>query len=115
MERTYPWKGGDSRGRCNTGLKLCRTTAVGLFVSGKSKQGVFDLAGNVWEWCVNDHSSPRQIRNADCKELKAIRGGAWSVSAVESRAVNRNCALPAVRNDYLGFRVLCSPTPSGKR
>ncbi|NBC46485.1 MAG: SUMF1/EgtB/PvdO family nonheme iron enzyme [Gammaproteobacteria bacterium] len=32
---------------------MCRTTAVGLYPGGRSKQGVYDLAGNVEEWCRN--------------------------------------------------------------
>jgi len=38
-----------------------RTTAVGLFPQGNSLQQVSDLAGNVWEWCLQ--RVPRREEN----------------------------------------------------
>ncbi len=52
--RTYPWGPSDESvpQRCNmSGSGIGRTSAVGVFASGRSPCGAYDLSGNVLEWC----------------------------------------------------------------
>ncbi len=50
--REYPWGNEFSKDKCNTSeSKIGTPTPVGIYRDGASPFGVYDLAGNVWEWC----------------------------------------------------------------
>ena len=51
VKREYPWGGKIGPQKCNYGeTDLNRTSPVGIFLEGKTPEGVHDLAGNAWEW-----------------------------------------------------------------
>ena len=113
-DNTYPWGADFDKTYTNTkegGPE--RTTAVGLYCSGQSSQGVYDLAGNVWEWCLNPYDNPTELQLDDLSEFRVLRGGAWNDPASYARAAFRHDDLrPVSRINFLGFRVLCSPPSS---
>ena len=80
-EREYPWIGGWDEQRCNSKESgLDRPVAVGLYLSGATHQGVLDMAGNVWEWCLNTEKnleSQESVCLDDLDSPREIRGGAW--------------------------------------
>jgi len=74
---TYPWGSDWRQGCANTWeSRLGRTTAVGLYPAGASGQGVLDLAGNVWEWCLNAYDDPRRTQ-VGTDAWRVVRGGSW--------------------------------------
>jgi formylglycine-generating enzyme required for sulfatase activity len=106
---TYPWGRSWKEGYANTcESHLGRTTAVGVYPQGASKEGVMDLAGNVWEWCANlfDHPNSRSGKNT---ELRVLRGGSCHSRREFARAPYRDVyfAGPDFRLNHLGFRVVC--------
>jgi hypothetical protein len=107
-ENAYPW-GRDWADRCaNTyESRLSRTTAVGMYPQGASVQGALDLAGNVWEWCLNKHDAPSDI-SAGGKDARVLRGGSWFGDPDLARSAARGYYDPDSRYGRVGFRVLCS-------
>jgi formylglycine-generating enzyme required for sulfatase activity len=69
-----------------------RTSPVGEF--GLNSAGLYDMRGNVWEWC-SDLFGGNEVQRTVC-------GGAWS--SREDRATPMS---PDVRGDDIGFRVVC--------
>ncbi len=119
--RTYPWGNEHptkffanvSRDNWNNHGAL---TPVGTFQEGKSPYGIYDMAGNVWEW-VNDWYDPDYYKTSPSKnptgpstgESKVIRGGSWGSGPDALRAANREIHSPSIRGLGTGFR--CAKTP----
>ena len=105
--RLYPWpeaKGEPSSLLANYGETVGATTPVGSYPEGATQEGLYDMAGNVWEWMENE-------RNKD-DSARALRGGSWNYLPEALRCSARNDLLPAIRNYYLGFRVVRSSPSS---
>jgi formylglycine-generating enzyme required for sulfatase activity len=52
-----------------------------MYPSGATQQGVLDMAGNLWEWCLNTHAQPEPpelVRIDEKNEFRMRRGGSWS-------------------------------------
>jgi len=116
--REYPWGDGYRSGFVNVSGEaekagptyLGETTAVGLYPHAASPYGVEDLAGNVWEWCLNEDENPDRTEPGG-HAPRALRGGSWGDPG-NARASDRRRDFP-VNTDYgIGFRVMCSsPMP----
>lgn len=77
--------------------------------------GIYDTAGNVWEWtCTEWQISLNEIKEtcADDKTAssrRVVRGGAWNDLADWLRSSSRDWSHNYNRNDYSGFRVFRFP------
>lgn len=92
------------------------TTSVGSFRNGRSPFGIYDMAGNVWEW-VSDwydeiyySDSPYQNPQGPLSgNGHVIRGGAWDVANIENLLTTRRIGFdPLTNGNYLGFRCASS-------
>lgn len=108
-QQDYPWAGAWKPARANSReAGIGRTAAVGLYLWGCSPFGVDDMAGNVWEWCLNLYDQPSDT-SLSTSEARVLRGGSWRYDPEDSaRASARNYDHPGHRLYNLGFRVLCS-------
>lgn len=119
--RTYPW--GDefpTRFHANSMNQDWRNhgalTPVGMFEDGKSPYGVYDMAGNVWEW-VSDWYDPDYFKTGPSKNptgpskgiFKVVRGGSWGSDINALRSSERETHTPSYRGLGTGFR--CAKTP----
>jgi formylglycine-generating enzyme required for sulfatase activity len=73
--------------------------------------GLFDMHGNIWEWCWDaygqfDAKSPAvDPTGAAVVPIRVVRGGCWNYTAGSRRASLRHGYTPEYRSRYLGFRV----------
>ena len=110
----YPWGPDYQTGFANVyevigdtdSHNLQRTSAVGLYPQGQSLQGVADLSGNVWEWCLNAYDESANTQTAG-SFARVVRGGSWYFGQGLARASSRGDFSPFNRHDLIGFRVSC--------
>jgi formylglycine-generating enzyme required for sulfatase activity len=103
----YPWGDDWEDGICNTYESgLGRTSPVGLFPRARSSIGLEDMAGNVWEWCLNKYGNPDDTSDGG-EEARVWRGGSWYFDQDYARATVRSRSNPYHRNLNLGFRLCC--------
>lgn len=77
------------------------TAPVGTYTTGKSYYGVYDMAGNVSEWC-QDYYEKRKSKP------RVARGGSWADYPNKLQASYRHKFLPNTRSATIGFRVVVS-------
>lgn len=110
--REYPWGNEFGPSRCNTRENgINRTTPVNQYPSGISPYGVYDMGGNVWEWCLNEWENPENTGLAG-SDIRVLRGGSWSGHQLNARCVCRNLNLTDNRATIIGFRVVAVRPPS---
>jgi formylglycine-generating enzyme required for sulfatase activity len=126
-QRRYPW--GDNHDGSYANYRYSGdpydqgTTPVGYYdgsihsdfqtKNGSSPYGAYDMAGNVWEWCLDwfgssyyttsPSSNPLGMTNGS---LSVFRGGSWGDFSDQMRSTYRNYDLPYNGHENLGFRCV---------
>ena len=70
--------------------------------------GIYDMSGNVWEWCSSKYRYFDKERNASLGkdgEMYCIRGGGWQLPKTSCRVSWRGKRLPDLKNSFGGFRL----------
>ena len=80
----------------------------------KTKQanelGIYDMTGNVWEWCQDKHGSYSSDSQTNptgptSGSNRIVRGGSWKSDAEISRVTNRSNAGPDGKDTHTGLRL----------
>lgn len=92
-------------------------TPVGLYPPSSLDYEVYDLAGNVWEWCQDSWfgsyegiPSNGKARETLAQSDKVRRGGSWKDSSLRCRSAFRSRRSPGYANVLVGFRPVMSCT-----
>jgi formylglycine-generating enzyme required for sulfatase activity len=125
-EWEYAARGGNkSRGTTYSGSNDLET--VGWFADNAGGQtngvgrkrpnelGIYDMSGNVWEWCRDWYgsdyyaSSPSSNpRGPASGTNRVLRGGSWDYTSTYCRVAIRDFGTPSDRSTFRGFRVVLS-------
>lgn len=121
--KKYPW--GDEISHDDTNYNGTsrrnqweRTAPVASF--SPNGYGLYDMAGNVWEWCMDEYvvnfyaESPMRnpiAKTAGFKNFKnprVLRGGSWRSIASSVRVASRTKLYSKAMNSLVGFRCACA-------
>ena len=127
--REYPWGDKWDKNRCNNGeIEINKISPVGIFIYGKTPDGVFDMSGNVWEWTTSDYHSKNTLKDyafdeemqklldekkiedyikflgEKNRELPVLRGGSWYDGSINCRCAYRYHNEPDHGHHGIGFR-----------
>lgn len=101
-------------GSAPKGIYREQTTDVGHFPANAF--GLYDMHGNVWEWCLDCwhdsyDSAPNDgsawLNDSD-SQFRLVRGGSWYYSPAYCRSAVRGTVAPDGGTLDTGFRVVCS-------
>lgn len=106
--RAYPWGDEFDRQRCNVRESFIRmTTQVSRYREGASPCGAQDMAGNVWEWCLD--ALPTEGAASGGKRL--VHGGSFLSQAGRAVIDFRHFLAPERIHSSVGFRLALMPGP----
>ena len=107
--RAYPWGDRFDPALCNTvESHVYTTTPVGLYAGGVSPYGLFDAAGNVWEWTGDWYQMYAGGEPSDDfgERYRVVRGGSWARDRGYARCAYRNWFVPVNFGYSMGLRVV---------
>ncbi|MGD1913172.1 MAG: formylglycine-generating enzyme family protein [Rivularia sp. (in: cyanobacteria)] len=89
-----------------------QTTDVGIFPANTF--GLYDMHGNVWEWCLDDwHDNYKEApndgtfwQNNELFNTRLLRGGSWVTLPRRCRSASRSGNDHVLRFNDVGFRVV---------
>ena len=129
--KKYPWGDTITHADANYDRHLRNSTPVGQYAA--NGYGLYDMAGNVWEWCIDRYdvdfyAASHNSRNPIADERgmqwlrdnftsiptdssRVVRGGSWYVGASSLGVALRGPVPPSIADVEFGFRCAKAATP----
>ncbi len=106
----YPWGSAEFDPACTNTEEsnLGQTTVVDMYPAGRTPEGVWDLAGNVFEWMAD--------RDKENRDRVWVKGGSWAWDKDYAKAPAGGERVWFIRHDWslnCGFRVVVVPLSRG--
>jgi formylglycine-generating enzyme required for sulfatase activity len=103
-----------SYGNGSIGIDRKETTEVDHFQAANAF-GLYDMHGNIWEWCVHHSHEDRSDSqlNRQClteEDQQPLRGGSWRSSPSACRSASRWQTSPGCCEPFIGFRIVSNIT-----
>ena len=128
VKKKYPRGNAIDSSQANYNRDVGNTTQVGIYAP--NGYGLYDMAGNVWEWCLDAYEadfyarSPRRnplagemtrrevsVNYKNVENPRVLRGGSWGGTAQDLRVAYRYDFAPPLAYAFLGFRCARDVTP----
>jgi sulfatase modifying factor 1 len=89
----------------------CREKTVAVKSLPANPWGLYEMHGNVWEWCADWYDDFTALpiidpTGSDTGSSRVLRGGSWSNHGWRTRSANRGWYAPVNRDNYIGFRFV---------
>ena len=123
--KKYPWGNKITTRDTNYNDNIGYSTPVGKYPP--NAYGMYDMAGNVWEWCLDEHefghydsfsaNTTISITNwlmdnfTNVNSNRVFRGGSWASKAESVRCASRLVISPSVAYFGVGLRCAMTATP----
>lgn len=106
-DRVYPWGDKFDKDRCNTSESNVKMTSLVMrFPTGASPFGVYDMSGNVWEWCLNTKADLSNSPEITSDSERVVHGGSYIGPSNRAKIPFRYYLNPHLFYASIGFRIV---------
>lgn len=103
--RTYPW---DDKPLEQQSCNIGQQEPVKEYPTNSISYNILDMAGNMWEWCLDTYSSNKESASIseENENLCVIRGGLWGLDIKDRNTHYKQMIAPYTQSNNITFRII---------